>query len=122
MLLARDRNHGDYEINSYLPGKIVVNDHAYSESVLVSMHHFETWVPNNIDELQPTDFEKILAWQPDVILLGTGDILSFPDKSILKAAIDAQIGVEVMSTLAACRTFHVLMAENRNAVAALLIR
>ncbi len=122
MILTKDHNHGDYEIHSYQPGKLVINETTYYQSILVATHQLEAWLPQNFQELRSSDFVKILTWHPDVVLLGTGETLKFPPDTLLRAFCEQKIGVEVMSTLAACRTFNVLMAENRRAVAALLIR
>ncbi len=122
MIVNQDHNHGDYEIHCYEPGKLTVNDTVYDRSVIVSTHVLEEWQPQRFDELSLESFASILALRPEVVLLGTGNQLIFPDPKLLVPFYEAQIGVEVMSTLAACRTFNVLMSESRNVVAGLLIR
>ena len=57
----------------------------------------------------------------DIILLGTGDRLRFPHPSVLRALTEARIGVEVMDVRAACRTYNILLAEERQVAAALLL-
>jgi len=54
------------------------------------------------------------------LLLGTGVTQIFPAPEIRKAFIEAGIGLEVMSTGAAARTYNVLLAENRAVGAALI--
>lgn len=122
MILTRDQNHGDYEIDAYEPGKLSINKTIYTNSILIGPHQLTDWAPQNLQALVCEDFDKILSWQPNIVLLGTGTTLSFPAPYLLQTLYDHQIGVEVMSTLAACRTFKILMSESRNAVAALLIR
>lgn len=60
------------------------------------------------------------AARGDFLLLGTGAALSFPSLQF-NAEIDARnLGLEVMDTNAACRTYNVLIAEGRIFTAALL--
>lgn len=122
MLVSQDHNHGDYEIQSYETGKLKINSNYYDHSVIVSSHELLQWAPQNFDELKANSFEQILSLKPAVVLLGTGEKMVLPDPKLLAAFYQAQIGVEVMPTLAACRTFNVLMSESRKVVAALLIR
>ena len=59
--------------------------------------------------------------RPEIVLLGTGAAFSFPEPRKLASLHQAGIGVEVMDTAAACRTYNILMAEGRNVVAALVV-
>ena len=60
--------------------------------------------------------------QPEVVLLGTGAKLRFPHPRLTRLLSDARIGIEVMDLQAACRTYNILMAEERKVAAALLFR
>lgn len=57
---------------------------------------------------------------PQFLLLGTGTAQVFPVPEIRKAFLDAGIGLDVMSTGAAARTYNVLLAERRPVAAALI--
>lgn len=123
MKIQRDENTGEFTVNSFEPGHIVVNKRSYHNSVILSRDQFITdWVPQSLSELDAEHFAQILALQPEVILLGTGAKIAFPDNSILASIHQAGIGVEIMDTSAACRTFNLLASEDRNVVAALLIK
>lgn len=122
MLLTRDKNQGDYEIKSYQPGKIKVNDTEYSQSLLLSAHLLKVWEPKTFDELNSNDLDSLLQYQPDLVLLGTGEQLIFPEMRQLRVFYEQRVGIEVMNTLLACHTFNVLMSEGRNVLAALIIR
>lgn len=122
MILTRDTNHGDYEIRSYEPGLIKINDDKYTASVLLSAHQLEMWSPQTFKELDADNLATILLLKPDIVLLGTGEQLTFPNPKLLTIFSENKIGIEVMTTLSACYTFNVLMSEGRNVVAALLIR
>jgi uncharacterized protein len=62
----------------------------------------------------------VLALEPEVVLLGTGARQQFLHPSRLAPIYRAGVGVEIMTTAAACRTFNILVAEERRVVAALL--
>lgn len=47
------------------------------------------------------------------LLLGTGATQVFPSSDIRRAFADAGLGLEVMTTGAACRTYNVLLGEGR---------
>ena len=79
------------------------------------------WAPARPAELRPVDFEALLALQPELVIFGSGVRHRFVAPALLRALIERGVGVETMDTAAACRTFNVLVAEGRSAVAALLI-
>ena len=51
----------------------------------------------------------------------SGATFRFPDPARLALLHQARIGVEVMDTQAACRTYNILLGEGRNVVAALIV-
>ncbi len=58
--------------------------------------------------------------EPEIILLGTGAEAAIPDVGLIASLAKLSIGLEIMSTPAACRTYNVLVSEQRRVVAALL--
>ena len=78
--------------------------------------------------MPPTDAEiRQLAVElrpvldPEIVLLGTGPRQIFPAASFRAQFLSAGIGIEVMDTGAACRTFNVLVSEQRRVVALLMV-
>ncbi len=109
-------------IRAYRPGEIVVNDQVYHRSLVVGGHALDPdWAPQCIDQLKIEHLEPILALQPEVVLLGTGARLIFPAPPLTARFARQGIGVEIMDTGAACRTYNVLIAEGRAVVAALIV-
>lgn len=111
-------------IQSYAGGSFRVSGQRYDGAVLVSSSGTSSWDVSSFDikELKLDAFSYLVANNSDidVVLLGTGQALIFPDPS-LKAWLKEQgLHIEVMDTGAACRTYNVLMAEGRRVVAALL--
>ncbi len=74
----------------------------------------------NFDALEAAHFEALLAAEPEVVLLGTGERHRFVHPRMLASLSARRIGVETMNTAAACRTYNLLMVEDRRVVALLL--
>jgi uncharacterized protein len=120
--LKNELPSGRYHIRGYKPNEVLINDSTYHRSLIVCEHTLiENWRPLTIQELIATDWEPVIALEPKVVLLGTGSTLYFPSSEILAPLIEKKIGFEIMDTAAACRTFTILMAEDRQVVAALLL-
>ena len=62
-----------------------------------------------------------LTLKPEILLLGTGAQLRFPHPRLYRQLIAAGIGMECMDTAAACRTYNILMGEDRKVVAGILL-
>jgi uncharacterized protein len=113
---------GGYRIRSYAQGRLRVNDEVLERSVVVAPDQLVTdWPPQTLAELDDQHLQPVLDLQPEVVILGTGTVQRFPDRAILQRVLAAGVGVEVMETGAACRTYNILMAEDRRVVAALLL-
>ncbi|MBI2225497.1 MAG: hypothetical protein HYU44_11240, partial [Betaproteobacteria bacterium] len=71
--------------------------------------------------LAASHFEFLLALKPEIVLLGTGAMLRFPSPALSRCLTEAHVGLEVMDTNAACRTYNILAAEGRNVAIAILL-
>jgi uncharacterized protein len=70
--------------------------------------------------LSEDHFSRLVLLKPEMVLLGTGTKLRFPHPRLSRALVQARIGLDVMDTGAACRTYNILMAEGRGVLALLL--
>lgn len=123
MSLSLDENSAKYQIRAYKPGHIQVNDKIIHRSIIITPDQLiEDWSPQDFSQLTKEHLTMILPLNPVILLLGTGEILQFPPISLYGDLINQKIGVEIMNTHAACRTYNALTAENRKVVAALIIR
>lgn len=113
---------GQYEIRSIQPGRIRVDEHELTTSFLISPDRLlPDWAPRSLDELRDEHLEQVLELEPEVVLLGTGERIRFPEPRIFAMFQSRGIGFEVMDTNAACRTYNVLVSEQRRAVAAIML-
>ena len=109
-------------VESYSEGQVTVAGETFQSSIVLSPDTIRTdYLPNNFTELARSHVESILSLSPEVVILGTGSKLLFPDEDILSPFISSQIGYEIMDTGAACRSFNFLLGEGRVAVAALFM-
>ncbi len=100
---------------------IWVGDRCYAQSLLLSAGQLVAdWPVQQWEELQVRHLEAIFQLQPDLVLLGTGSRQCFPVAEIMMEFYQRGVGIEVMGTAPACRTFNLLVAESRRVVAALL--
>lgn len=109
-------------IRDYRPGELRINDAVYRETVIVSATRVIA-LPQvrNMDELAAFDSALIVALEPELVLLGTGQRQMFPAAAFRAQFLSAGIGLEVMDTGAACRTFNVLVSEQRRVSALLMV-
>ncbi|MGE5738323.1 MAG: Mth938-like domain-containing protein [Betaproteobacteria bacterium] len=104
------------------PGWIRVGTQDHRGNVVLAPSQVEGgFAPQGFDGLTASDFERLLTSSPEIVLLGTGASQRFPHPRLIKPLIEARVGVEVMDTRAACRTYNILVAEGRNVVAALIV-
>ncbi len=133
MKLSLDYNTARYMIRSYNVGEVVVNEERLTQSLIIMPEQLlRNWEPQTIAELQPEHASVVTGLEPEIILLGTGKSQVFPDAALISALALAQevdflsgrsrqIGVEIMDTAAACRTYNILASEGRSVAAALMM-
>lgn len=119
--LTLEKPGDHYFVRSVSAAGIRIGKNVYPGGLLLSADQLqENWGPDTLDGLSDDDLAEILALEPEVILLGTGARQQFLHPSRLAPCHRAGIGIEQMTTEAACRTFNVLVSEGRQVVAALL--
>ncbi len=111
---------GGYLVRGYGPGEIRVNEDRFVEPLVLFKETFwQGWLPTRPGELEAGHLQPLADSGMEVVLLGTGDHMDFPDPVVTAPLIDAGVGCETMDTPAACRTYNLLMGEDR-VVAAVL--
>lgn len=114
---------GSKIIQSYAGGRFRISGEIFEHAVLVTQNSVKSWdAAASIKELAAEDFDPLIEMRDefDVILMGTGEQMSFLPPDLKNALKKRGLHVEVMDSGAACRTYNVLMAEGRRVVAALL--
>jgi len=118
----RDSPDGRNTFTGYGAGYVEVNGRRYTSSLVVGARELVTdWPAASVDDLTADHLAAILELKPEIAIIGTGSTFRFPDPARLAALHQARIGVEVMDTPAACRTYGLLQGEGRNVVAAVIV-
>lgn len=122
MRFAEDDNAGQYRIRAYAVGQVTVNDEVLTRSLVVSAEHLiRDWAPQSFEDLNAEHLHAATLLDPEILLIGTGARQRLPHPRLLADLQARGIGVEVMDTASACRTYNILSGESRRVVAALLM-
>ena len=122
MKFQREQAEGRNMFTGYGPGYVEVNRARHAASLVVSGDRLVLdWPATSVDALQPDHLAALLELGPEIVLLGTGETFVFPAPALLAPLRQAGVGVEVMDTPAACRTYNILIGEGRNVVAAVVL-
>ena len=108
-------------IKNYENHSLYIDDKIYKNNVLMTSAAVENWNLNDIDNLNIDDFKNVLDCKPEIIILGTGGSLVIPTSTIINDIQNQGIGFEFMITDSACKTFNLLVSENRKVAAALIL-
>jgi len=142
MKFTQDSGPAGYIIRAYAPGRITVaypparaaenivalpptnterpvllEEQLTASFVIAPLHLLRDWPPQRFEDLNEDHLRLIATLDPEIVLLGTGPKVRFPNPAWLRAFHQQGVGVEVMDNGAACRTYNILMTEGRNVVA-----
>lgn len=109
-------------VRAYSRTELRIGEERIHSSCIVSAEELVIdWPPARFEALTAAHLAAIFALQPEVVLLGTGERQRFPPAEIRAAFAARGVGLEVMDLGAACRTYNILVQEERRAVAALFL-
>lgn len=112
---------GGHWITAYGTGFVTVNETVFTGTVLLARETLETdFEERGPDDLSAATIQRLREQAPEVVIIGTGARHVFPPPGLVAPLMRDGIGVEIMSTPAACRTYNILDAEGRKVVALLL--
>ncbi|MFZ0550655.1 MAG: Mth938-like domain-containing protein [Steroidobacteraceae bacterium] len=109
-------------VRAYSRAELRIGEELVHSSCIVSADRLiTTWPPERFDALRSEHLQAIFELEPEVVLLGSGERQRFPPADIRAAFTTRRVGLEVMDLGAACRTYNILVQEERRAVAALFL-
>jgi uncharacterized protein len=112
---------GRQVIESYGPGGFRVSGNAFSTSILVFPDRTLVWNVAAFAEVDAASLRPVVERGGiEILLLGCGRTMRPVPTALRQALKAAGIGIDAMDTGAACRTYDVLMGEDRRVAAALL--
>lgn len=120
--LHLDRFDGLNAFSGYGDGYVLVNQRRHIRSLVVLPDRLiDPWAPRSAGEVAPESFAELVPLPLEIVLVGTGDRMHLLHPRLYAALASRRIGVEVMDTRAACRTYNILLAEGRKVAAALVV-
>ena len=103
-------------------GEIVVGSQSFGKTIALTPEGLlEDFTPAAVEQLTEADLDTLLNTDPEMIVLGTGERCIFPPRELTFALARRSVGLDVMDSAAAARTFNVLAGEGRRVAAILYI-
>jgi len=120
MKFNQETSEGSNRFTGYGDGYFLINEERHDGNLIVTADRIDTWPVADFASLAPEHFAMLTDYAPEVVLFGTGKTIRFPHPRLTAALTNARIGVEIMDSQAACRTFNILLGEDRRVLAVLL--
>lgn len=101
-------------------GRVVIGDRTFDETIALTPDGMvDGFRVPPVGELTESHFDVLLQGEPELIVLGTGMTTIFPPRELTFALARRRVGLEIMDTAAAARTFNVLAGDGRRVTAVL---
>ncbi len=120
--ITRDVPAGRKVIAAYGGGGFTIEGERLTGSMLVFPRRVAAWPVTAFAEVTLDSLAEVLAEMPavELLLVGCGARQELAPAALRERLRAAGIAADFMDTGAACRTFNVLLAEDRRAAAALI--
>jgi uncharacterized protein len=110
-------------IRGYSDAEVRIGERSVRRSCVVTADTLITdWAPESFADLKPEHLATVLAQDPEVVVIGTGPESRFAPAAIRALLAQRGVGLEAMPLGAACRTYNVLVQEQRRVAAVLFLR
>ena len=120
MQLSSDTRTDVNAVVGYAADVVRLRTRALRTSAIVTADRVVDWPVASLADISPSALDSVLDLGPEVVLLSTGGTQRFPDPAVIAHAYGRGVGFEVMDVGAACRTYNVLLGEDRRVALALL--
>lgn len=101
------------QFTNYSDKSVTVNHEEYSSNIVVTNDGVFEFNILDIKDVKPHNLGKVIEFKPDLVIFGTGSKVIYPTPDVIKLLQQNNIGYEVMSIQALCRTYNFLISENR---------
>lgn len=101
---------------------VEINKQKYAQNLIVMANQLILdWQMTDLSSLSTANFDELIELKPEVVLFGTGEKHQFLHPRVYQNLTAQGIPLECMTTAAACRTYNILMSEDRNVAAVLMV-
>lgn len=109
-------------VNQYHADEFIINQQSYPHSVLLNAKQVQAaWSIEQLEQLTVAHCQEIIDQQPELVIIGSGASTHFLSPELIALFGQHRIGLEIMTTDAACRTYNILVSEGRDVLALLLL-
>lgn len=120
MQFSEDKPQATYTIQGYDEGWVQIQNRRLSRPFIISAQTLiDDWAVGSFAQLTAEQLKPLFALKSEVILIGCGNTASLASAEVYRALVEHGIGFEIMTTDAACRTYTILLSEERAVTAAL---
>lgn len=121
MQLTTDTRTDVNVVLGYAASEVRLRDRVLRASAIVTRDLIVEWPVPGLAGLTPAALDRVLALEPEIVLLSTGAVQRFPEPEAYAHVNARGIGFEVMAIGAACRTYNLLVADDRRVALALIV-
>ncbi|MGQ3887606.1 Mth938-like domain-containing protein [Legionella sp. CNM-1927-20] len=115
-------NSDQYAIQGYSETEVKIDSVIYQHNIIVSKHGVITdWPLSTIQHLNDKNLAPLLTHTPNIIIIGHALEGKFAPISLLQTLSNQRISLESMSIGAACRTYNILLSEQREVALGLIL-
>ncbi len=120
MKLGSDTRSDVNAVLGYGAAEVRLRERVLTRSAVITADRIVDWPVASLADLAPAALDRVLELQPEIVLLSTGATQRFPEPEVYAHVQGRGVGFEVMEIGAACRTYNVLLSEDRRVALALL--
>jgi uncharacterized protein len=120
MQLSSDTRTDANVVVGYAADEVRLRERALRTSAIVTADRIVDWPVASIADLTPSALDPVLDLGPEIVLLATGAVQRFPEPDVVAHVYSRGVGFEAMEVGAACRTYNLLLSEDRRVALALL--
>ena len=107
-------------IKSFTGKSFIIAEDEYLTNIIID-DKIKRWNINKSELFNFEHYDKIVLSKPDIIIIGCCDTQILPSPDFINNFASQDIGIEIMTTESACKTFNVLISEHRKVVAGLTL-
>jgi uncharacterized protein len=121
-MATRPRFDGQPFVDAYGDGGFRLAGQRFEGSVIVTPQGLFPWSARNIEDATPASFSAIVEASRsfDFLIVGAGAETAFLPSAVRRHLESHTIFPDVMATGSACRTYNLMLSENRRVAAALI--
>jgi len=105
-------------VRSVANGQFLIGDQVWSDPIALTPGGvLQDWAAPSLAALSVESLSSLLELDPELLIVGTGSQQVLPDRDLMFGMARSGVGLELMDTPAAARTFNVLLGEGRSVAA-----